>query len=550
MLYRDICKILGLYLYGFTIALLVPLLLEGYYLYFGNTLDHPQPHAVGAFVKSIAISLLLAISLTWIGRHTSGNLYRRESLVTVVIIWFLTPALGGLPFYLSGTLNNPYQAYFEAASGLTTTGSSVMQAKSYNPATGKEQKIEVEVCGALPTKYSFYGTIDPIRDPQTQKVLYEGVEAVGKPLLFWRSFLQWLGGVGIVVLFVAVLPALGVGGKMLFHSEVTGPVKDSLTPRIKESALQLWKIYLGLTAAQFSLLMLTNHKMEWLDAITITFSTLSTGGFSIRNSSIAYYHNTHTEWIVILFMILGSINFSLYFYFLRGKFYRIYEPEFLLYMVILLIGCGISSWLLIGGQKVLLSGEPAGIFTVNEAIRHGVFQIVSAETSTGFATVDYDKWPYLIQVLMLIVMYVGGMSGSTSGGIKIIRHYMLFRIAQFKVETLFRPETVRKFKVGDRDVDAGASILVLCFFLVIVTVSTIGTILYIADGIDPETALGCVACTINNVGLAFRVAGPTESFAFMSDFSLVLSSILMILGRLEFFTILAILVPAFWKQNS
>lgn len=550
MLYRDICKVLGLFLYGFTAALLVPVLLEIYYLHFASPEDHPQPHALGSFIATIAITLVLAFILRLIGRGTSGILYRRESLLTVVIIWLLTPALGGLPFYLSNTLTNPHAAYFESMSGFTTTGASVMQAKLYDPDTGKEKKIEVEVCGPVPTTYSYYGTIEPVRDPTTNKILFEGIEAVGKPLLFWRSFIQWLGGVGIVVLFVAVLPMLGVGGKMLLNSEITGPVKDSFTPRIKESALQLWKIYVGLTIAQFFLLMLTNDKMPWLDSITITFSTLSTGGFSIKNSSIAYYNSAATEWIVILFMILGGVNFSLYYFLFRGKLYRLYEREFLLYILAILIVSSLAAWYLIGAPKVLLTGDSKGFFTTSEAIRHGTFQLVSAQTSTGFATVNYDQWPYIIQVLMLIVMFVGGMSGSTAGGIKIIRHYMLFRIAQFKVENLFRPETVRKFKVGDRDVDAGASILVLCFFLVIVAVSTLGTFLFVADGIDPETALGCVGCFVNNVGLGFRAANPSGSFAFMSDFSLTLSSLLMILGRLEFFTVLAILVPAFWRQNS
>lgn len=550
MLYRDICKVLGLFLYGFTAALLVPVLLEIYYLHFASPEEHPQPHALGSFIATIAITLVLAFILRLIGRGTSGILYRRESLLTVVIIWLLTPALGGLPFYLSNTLTNPHAAYFESMSGFTTTGASVMQAKLYDPDTGKEKKIEVEICGPVPTTYSYYGTIEPVRDPTTNKILFEGIEAVGKPLLFWRSFIQWLGGVGIVVLFVAVLPMLGVGGKMLLNSEITGPVKDSFTPRIKESALQLWKIYVGLTIAQFFLLMLTNDKMHWLDSITITFSTLSTGGFSIKNSSIASYNSAATEWIVILFMILGGINFSLYYFLFRGKLYRLYEREFLLYILAILIVCSLAAWYLIGAPKTLLTGDSNGFFTTSEAIRHGTFQLVSAQTSTGFATVNYDRWPYIIQVLMLIVMFVGGMSGSTAGGIKIIRHYMLFRIAQFKVENLFRPETVRKFKVGDRDVDAGASILVLCFFLVIVAVSTLGTFLFVADGLDPETALGCVGCCVNNVGLGFRAANPSGSFAFMSDFSLTLSSLLMILGRLEFFTVLAILVPAFWRQNS
>lgn len=551
MFFRDICRIVGIFTLFFTAVLLIPFLLAVYYQYIADPGDHPQEHVANAFLDAIAISLICGASLLFIGRKASGHLFRREGLAAVVLIWFLTPALAALPFYLSGTLENPWQAYFESSAGFTTTGSTVMQAKKFDPETGKEVPYVVKWTGVRDTTYTFYGTIDPIRDPVTGAILYEGLEAVSKVLLFWRSFIQYLGGLGIIVLFVAVLPVLGVGGKLLFWTEAPGPMKDALTPRIKETAMQLWKIYLGLTVLQVFVLMLTNAKMEWFDAITLALSTMSTGGTSIHNEGIAYYQNVATEWVIIVFMIFGSINFSLYYYILKGKLYRLYDRELLLYLALMIIACVFVVWKLQGTEEVLMtkSATPT-LFTWDDSIRYGVFQMVSTLTSTGFVTANYDAWPYIIQVIMLIAMFVGGMSGSTSGGMKVIRVYMLFKIAQNKVESFFRPSTVQNFQVGERRVDPDTATLVLCFFLTLISMSVLGVFMYILNGLDPETAIGLVACNINNSGFSFRMAGPTSSCAFLTDFGLAWSSLLMLFGRLEFFAVLAVLVPAFWKQHS
>jgi trk system potassium uptake protein len=548
MIYKNICKILGLYFFAFTTALGIPLALAVYYQFVVPE-THPQPHTTPAFLLSIALTLILAAILYFFGRNAGGRIYRREGLAAVVFIWLLTPLVSALPFWLSGTLTNPVAAYFEAASGLTTTGSTSMHPKKFDPLTGKEIPIVEVVRGEIDTVYTFYGTIEPVREVGTNKILYEGIEAVSKALLFWRAFIQWIGGLGIVVIFVAILPMLGVGGKVLYHTEVPGPIKEALTPRIKETAIQLWKIYVGLTVVQIILLMATNSKMEALDAITTAFTTLSTGGFSIRNSSIAYYESATTEWIIVLFMLLGSINFSLYYYVIRGKIYRIYEPEFILFIIIVVVACALASWQLIGSYKHPLISEADTLLTTHEAIRYGSFQVISAMTTTGFSVANYDRWPYVVQTILLIVMFVGGMSGSTAGGIKIMRHYILYRIAYFKTESLFRPKEVQIFKVGDKEVDNNALVMVLAFFLVTISVSVAGTFLYILDGVDPDTSLGLVGCMINCTGLTFRVGGPLDSCAFLSNFGYFLSSALMILGRLEFFAIFAVLTRSFWKQN-
>lgn len=550
MLYREIYRILGVFSLIFGGILLIPFGLALYYEFFADPSVHPQPHSTVPFFESILFCIAFAMLFLFLGRDAEGKIYRREGLAAVVLIWTLAPFLGALPFSLSGTFQNPWASYFEAVSGLTTTGATAMQAKVYDPETGVEIPIKATFKGVLDTTYTYFGTIAPVRDPVTNHIVVEGIEAVGKAILFWRSFLQWLGGVGIVVLFIAVLPALGAGGKVLFQTEVPGPMKEGLTPRIRETALHLWKIYLGLTLTQTLVLMITSPKMEWLDSLTITFSTLSTGGFSIRNENIAYYDSVSTDAVVTLFMILGSINFSLYFQVLRGKLYRLYEPEFILYLFIIAGTCFMGAWGLFDTPQFSLSGVVDGVFDFYSSIRYGVFQVISAMTSTGFYTADYDPWPYPVQVLMLIVMFIGGMSGSTAGGIKIIRHYMMFKIGQFQVEGLFRPEAIRNFKVGNKEVDATSMRNLFCYFLLCVFCSILGTYLYVLNGEDPETAIGLVACMVNNTGLAFRVAGPVGSCAFMNDFAYFLSSFLMIVGRLEFLAVFAFLVPSFWKQNS
>ena len=549
MLYRDIIKIFGLYLFGLAATMMLPLVVAGYYQFLAPTAAHPQPHTVSVFLLTVAVTLAVGALCYWWGRRSCGTLYRREGIFLVVLIWLLTPAIAALPYLLSGTLSNPFQAYFEATSGLTTTGATTLFPKQYD-SDGKEIAYTYTVMGVHPITYTYYGTVEPIRDPVSGAIIHEGIEAVSKAILFWRSFTQWLGGMGIIVLFVAILPALGVGGKQLFHAEMPGPVKGSLTPRIKETASSLWKIYLALSCIELVMLLFTNSELPIFDAITITLSNVSTGGFSIRNASIGTYNSVATEWVVIAFMIISSINFSLYFHALRGRLYRLYDKELFLYIAMLLVSCGLVAYFLVGTKLLLLTDAPPDTFNVEESIRYSLFQVISAHTTTGFVTANYDIWPYTTQVILILVMFLGGMAGSTAGGTKVMRHYMLFRITQYKVESIFRPENVRNFRVADSDVDASAAVRVLCYFVIIIGFATLGTFLFIMDNIDPETAFAVVTCMINNIGIAFRMDGPTQSCAFLSNFSLSLSTFLMILGRLEFYALLAVLVPAFWKQHS
>lgn len=533
----------------FALVMLIPFGVAYYYDYYADPILYPQPHSSIYFLETIFITLGIAGILYGLGRKAKGSVYRREGLASVVLIWVLLPGVATLPFLLSGALEDPLKAYFETVSGLTTTGSSILEAKKFDPETGEEIPIERIVPGVVTTVYNYHGTIEPVWD-ENGKEIRTGLDALSRGLLFWRSFLQYLGGGGVVVLFVALLPMMGGDGKLLFTTEVSGPLKDSLTPRISDTAIQLWKIYTGLIVLEIILLLIFDEGMTVFDAFTTSFSTVSTGGFTVRNTSIGYYENPATEWIVMVFMILGSINFALYYSVLRGKLFRLYDRELFIFLGLVFLCCSLGSWFLIGMPKILLNGETNGVFSVSEAIRYASFQVVSMHTTTGFATADFDLWPFATQAIMLLAMYFGGMSGSTAAGIKSVRLYILFRIAQFKVESLFRPETVRTFRIGDKEVNDDVSLMVLCFFLILASSSALCALLFIMNGLDLETAFGVASSLINNSGMAFRAGSPTASLAFLSDFGLLLGSFMMILGRLEFFVVLAMLVPAFWKRNS
>ncbi len=550
MLYRDIVRTLAHYLWIMLIPLLIPFGIAIYCDVAGPTL-YPQPSAIFAFFFTMLITAATGALLWWLGRGGVGRLYRREGLLLVILIYLITPIIGGLPFYLNRTFDNPIDAYFEAVSGLTTTGATIIEGKRIDPSTGADLPLEMDITtGEKTTHYTYYGTVDPVIDPETKQVLLTGVEAINPALVFWRSFMQWLGGGGVIVLFVAILPALGVGGKILFQMELSGPSKESIFPRIKETASQLWKVYLSLTIAQIFLLMVTNERVSLFDAITVSFSTLSTGGFTPKNTGIQAYQSAATDWVVIAFMILGSISFALYFFCMRGRFSRLKDPELRVFLLIILFAVAITTWQLIGHARHLIAMQGGeGSFHFFEALRYGAFQVISVQTSTGFSTANYDLWPFSIQTLMLILMFVGGMAGSTAGGIKVIRQQTFFRIMLNKIESIYRPDIVRTYRVGNATIDNRTATTVLCFIMVAASLTIIGTFLLVLDGVDPESALTGISCMINNVGIAFRAGGPTSSFAFLSNFGKLLSCIWMIAGRLEFFALLIAFVPAFWRTS-
>jgi trk system potassium uptake protein TrkH len=509
---------------------------------------YPQPHSSFAFLLTMIVSFALSLIFYLVGRGPRSALGRKEGILLVVLIWLVSCWIGSLPFLFTKTLSSPVDAYFETMSGFTTTGASVFHPKNYDH-DGREIPIYYQNHKVPDKTYEFYGTIAPVKDAETGKVLYQGVEAVSRGVVFWRSLIQWLGGMGIVVLFLAIFPTLAVGGKFLFHLEVPGPIKESLSPLIKDTASILWKLYIGLTIAQIYLLIWTNESMPLFDAFCITFSTLSTGGFSVTNSSIGSYHNMHTEFIVILFMVLGSINFNLYFHLIRRKLYQIYEPDFLFFILVTLLGASAVSLTLIGYPRLSLEGVSQGVYSVSSAFRDGFFQSISAQTTTGFATTNYDTWPFAPQLFLLLLMFVGGMAGSTAGGIKTSRFYILFKIIHHKLEEIFRPEKVLKLRISGKEIDTKTEVTVLTFFAIVVLFTALGVCILVLNGVDTESAMGAVACMVNNIGLGFRAGGTTQSFAFLPPLSKIVSIVWMLLGRLEFFALLMLFVPSFWRST-
>jgi trk system potassium uptake protein TrkH len=495
MFFKAICPGLGRYLLSLSCVLAIPLIVAVLYRFFWG--DPNQPDSMWGFLFTGALALSLGLILSRLYKQSEKTATRSESILLVVVIWFVTAAFGALPFLFSGTFSNPLDAYFESMSALTTSGATVI----------------------------------PITE----------LETLGKAILFWRSFLQWIGGMGIVVLFVAVLPALSMGGRFLFEAEVSGPTKDSMTPRIKETASLLWKIYVGLTALQTILLIATNSEMPLFDAINISFATVSTGGFTITSEGIAGYHSLATNVIVTIFMLLGSINFGLYIYCLRGKLFKLYDTELIVYLCALACASLIVSW-----NLWISSALP---FSFQEALAFGTFQAISSQTSTGFALTNYDQWPFICQALLLILMFVGGMAGSTSGGIKIARHVVLLRVLKHKVESIFRPDAVRVLKVGEKEITDRSAITVLVYFCILISFAVLGTLLLLMDGIDPQTAMTTIATMTNNGGLSFGLAGVTGSYAFLPPFSKIVSIIWMVLGRLEFFALLVLCLPSFWRKR-
>jgi len=535
---REISRVLAKFLQTLAAILLIPSGVAFLYEFILEKKIYFQTPATFAFLETIAICLLFAHLLHRCAKGSSLHLYRRESICVVAIIWLMTAAIGSLPFLLTGTIPDPLDAYFEAMSGLTTTGSTILEPKSY--LDGHEILISRPNPLDPAVVYTFKGTVPPLLDPDSGTILKTGIEALGKPLLFWRAFLQWIGGMGIVLLFIAVLPALAMGGKFLFETEIAGPSKEGMTPRIKETASLLWKIYLALTLFEIGLLLITNANIGLFDAVALSFSTISTGGFAISNNGILEYQNGWTKGILALAMIAGSLNFTLYFYALKAKFYRLYDPELLFFGASLLAGSGLMSWNLWNALKGVSFIQAAGL---------GTFQAISAQTSTGLSAANYDLWPFSCQFLMLMLMYIGGMSGSTSGGIKIIRYAIVLKVIKNKVESLFRPESVRCLKVGQKEISTSTAMTVLTFFCIVISCVVLGTYLLNLDHNDPQTSFGIISCMLNNTGLAFGGIGSSGSFAYLSPLSKIISIAAMLLGRLEYFTLLVLLVPAFWRSR-
>ena len=481
MNYRAIAKLLGLLLVGISIFMATSII-------FAFVSDGMR--SVITFVISTMITGGAGIGLYLVGRAEEGTIHAREAVAVVTLGWIAVSFFGGIPYLVDGIFTNPADAFFESASGFTTTGSSVMT----------------------------------------------NIESSPKSVLYWRSLTQWLGGMGIIVLFIAILPQLGVGAKHLFRSEVPGPITESLKPKLKHTSATLWKIYTGITGALLICLMLAG--MSFYDALCHSLTCMATGGFSTKNASIAHFNSAAIDIIFTIFMMLAGINFGLYYLLTKGRVKEFFaNTEFQVYVTI-----NLAAILLITFNILSIHHDFA------TALRYASFQTLAVSTTTGFATENFNLYPSFAKFLMVILMFMGGSAGSTAGGMKVSRIIILFKAAYNEIYKVFHPHAVFVVKVGKQVIDEAVIRSVLVFFGVFIFSFVIGTLVMASMGLDMATASTSVVATLANIGPGLAKVGAIENYAFIPWGGKLFLSFLMILGRLELFTVLVLFIPDFWRR--
>ncbi len=482
MRWRFILNIVGILILFLGMSMIFPLFFGLYY--------HDQ--SVLPLTKAMVITIAAGLSLFVFFRKAKvEHISHREGMAIVAIGWVAIGFFGAIPFYLGTEFNTFVDAFFESVSGFTTTGSSILT----------------------------------------------DIEAVSKGLLFWRSFIQWLGGMGIIVLSVAILPFLGVGGMQLYKAEVPSPVPDKLKPRIRDTATTLWKVYALISLAEVALLMIGG--MTLYDALCHAFTTMPTGGFSTKNASIAHYDSTYFDAVFIFFMLLAGINFSLHYRFLRGKplaFWRDSECRFFLGTVLMLTAI------------VTLNIYGNVYEKIGEALRFGAFQVVSIVTTTGYATADYELWPTMSQLILLLCMFLGASAGSTGGGMKCLRVMLYLKYCYKELFSLIHPHAVKPIKLGGRTIPEDVVRSVLGFMGLYVGLFAFSSVLMAGIGLDFTTAISSVASAIGNIGPGLGTVGPVDNYAHIPYLGKWVLLGCMLLGRLEIYTVIILLVPEFWRK--
>ncbi len=482
MRWRCILQVVSILVLILGLTMVFPLL---WGLYYGD-------NGVTPIIHSMALTILVSGgSILLLRGPQTEFISQREGMAIVAVGWTAVGFFGCLPFHLSGEFGPFVNAYFESISGFTTTGSSILT----------------------------------------------DVQTISKSLLFWRSFIQWLGGMGIIVLSLAILPILGVGGMQLYKAEVPSPVPDKLQPRIRETARILWKVYVLFTVAQVVLLVLGG--MGIFDALNHALTTMPTGGFSTKNASMAHFDSVYLDFVVAFFMLLAGINFSLHYQLLKGDtlaFWRNAECRFFLAATVVLT------------LVVTLNIYGTVYDKIGDAFRYGAFQLVSILTTTGYATADYEQWPAMSQLILLLCMFLGGSAGSTAGGMKCLRIMVCFKYCYKELFTLIHPHAVSRIKIDGRSVPDDVVRSVLGFLALYLGLFAFSSVLLAGLGVDFITAFAAVATTIGNVGPGFGMVGPMENFAAIPVLGKWLLIWCMLLGRLEIYTVIILLVPEFWRK--
>ncbi len=443
-----------------------------------------------ALLMTAVFTLLTGLVGFFTTRHTV-ELRPRDGFIIVTFGWIIFAAIGAVPFKIAGFIPAYTDAFFETMSGFTTTGASVLN----------------------------------------------NIESLPHGLLFWRSLTHWLGGMGIILLSLAILPLLGVGGMQLFKAEVPGPTPDRLTPRIRHTAELLWGVYVLISAAEVFALKFAG--MNWFDSFCHTFGTMATGGFSTKAASIGHYHSALIDYIIVIFMIMAGTNFALHYRALSGKPF-IYWKDREAVFFIAIIGIGV----LLVGVDVFFKTEE-NLFL---SLQHTVFQIVSILTTTGYTTADYEQWSFSSQVILFLLMFLGGCAGSTGGGMKIIRSMILLKFGLNELKRLLHPQAVLSVRIGDMPVSREITSNITGFFLFQMLLFILGIVFMSHLGLDIESAFGSVAATINNIGPGLGSVGPTDNYAHIPNTGKWFLSFLMLAGRLEIFTVIVLFTPYFWKK--
>ena len=447
---------------------------------------------ISSFLIPMAISVVFAGVVFLFTSKRSRTLSARDGFLLVSGSWFLAALVGALPYMLSGMIPNFADAYFETMSGFTTTGASILTSIESNP----------------------------------------------KSLLFWRSLTHWLGGMGIVVLVSAILPILGIGAYKLMKAEAPGPTMDKITPRVAKTAKILWIIYLVLTVAETALLMFGG--MNLYDALTHTFGTLATGGFSPKNTSVGYYNSAYIDIVITIFMVMAGVNFVLYYRLITGRIGSVLRnPELKAYIGIFVITS-------VAMALVLFVKEYYPTFGMS--LRFASFQSATILTTTGYVTTDYALWPEAAKIVLFALMFVGGCSGSTGGSIKVIRIVTLAKLAYHEMKYLAHPNKVFRMRIGGEPVKKSVVYTVAGFFFLYILLLLVVAIVAATSGADLQTSFSSALVTLGNIGPGFGLVGPTGNYAFFPSYVKWVMSFAMMAGRLEIYTVLIILTPIFWRR--
>lgn len=452
------------------------------------------------------ITIALGLVFYFFNKPDNKKIHKKEGYLIVTLGWLTLSFTGMLPYLLSGSIPSITNAFFETISGYSTTGSSILT----------------------------------------------DIESMPKGILFWRSATHWIGGMGIIVLTIAILPLLGIGGMQLFMAEAPGPSTDKLHPRITDTAKRLWLIYVLLTAVEFLLLKVAG--MNWYDALNHAMATVSTGGFSTKNASVAHWNGTPMiQYIIIFFMFIAGTNFVLTYFALKGKVSKVIQSEEFKYY---LFGTLIISAIV--AVMILFYQDPALQTTINHpmvwgkaesAIRHSLFSVISVVTTTGFVTADFTMWSFFVTAVFFSLFFLGGSAGSTSGGVKIVRHIIMLKNSFLEFKKSIHPNAIIPVRYDGKAVKQTIVFNILSFFVLYMLIFIIGTVILAFFGLDLYSALGACASSLGNIGPAIGSVSPVDNFNHLSTGAKWFCSFLMLIGRLELFTVLILLTPFFWRKN-